>query len=62
MQQDIASFQVTMNDPKTRIFMKIKNSSSNATDDSAPCFPIQLGALDWIYNFIQYIYQILLVD
>lgn len=51
-----------MNDPKTRIFMKIKNSSGSATDDIAPCFPIQLGALDWIYNFIHYIYQILLVD
>lgn len=38
-----------MNDPKTRIFVKVKKSSGNSYYDFVPTIPIKMGALGWIY-------------
>jgi hypothetical protein len=37
-----------MNNTKARIFMKIKNSPSNASYDLVAPLPIQMCTLDWI--------------
>jgi hypothetical protein len=38
-----------MNDSKSRILVKVKEPSSNSSNNLVTSFPVQMHTLDWIY-------------
>lgn len=50
-----------MYNSKSRIFMKVKKTSSNAYDNFVAPLPIQMCSLGRIYNFIDTLYVLNMV-